>query len=664
MLTDFFQGIQQFHLIRPLWLVALLPAFLFFILLLRQKLAQSRWQGIIDSDLMPHVLQQQASQQSRWPLWFVLLAWVLASIALAGPSWKQLPQPILKKESALVIVLDMSLSMAAQDLKPERSVRAKQKVIDILSQRREGETALVTYAGEAFVVTPLTDDMETVANLVPALSPFIMPALGSRPDKALEKAQQLLIDTGKMSGKILLITDGIAKKDIKRIKKIWSDKFELSILAVGTTQGAPIALPEKGFLRDNSGAIVLPKLNLIPIQKLASELNSRWQVMSYQDKDWQYLLEDEQDSAEQNEQESRSFDQWSDAGFWLLPLLLVVALFSFRRGWVLAAIFAFVLQPALLPQPVYAEATDNTDQTEETESFAWQDLWQTKDQQAAKLYTTKPSQAAPLFENKDWQGSSYYRAKDYGNALNSFNQIEDKTADQHYNAANSLAQSGNLDEAINSYQQALDLNPDMPDAIFNKELVEKLKQQQDEKKEQEKSDESSDDDSEQQDSDEEKDGEQDKQDSDSDNNEQKDDQQESGEQNKDSQESESQDQQNQQQNSEQEDKELGKDQKDEDQKDEDQKSQAQKDKEQQEQEEKEQQAQQMQESEQDQDGEKQDQTQMQQQKAMPSDLTPEQQQALKQWLNRVPDDPGGLLKRKFLYQYNQQQQTSEEEVLW
>ena len=126
---------SQFHLIRPSWLFALIPAIMLFVFLLKRRLASARWNGIIDKALMPHVLDQMPSEQSRWPLWFILLAWIITSIALAGPTWQQLPQPVQKKEDALVIVLDMSLSMAAQDVSPDRATRARQKVIDILKQR-------------------------------------------------------------------------------------------------------------------------------------------------------------------------------------------------------------------------------------------------------------------------------------------------------------------------------------------------------------------------------------------------------------------------------------------------------------------------------------------------------------------------------------------------
>jgi Ca-activated chloride channel family protein len=123
---------SQFHLLRPLWLLMLIPALVLFVLLLKRRLASARWNGIIDESLMPHVLDQMPTEQARWPLWFILIAWVLTCMALSGPSWEQLPQPVQKKQDALVIVLDMSLSMAAQDVSPDRATRARQKVIDIL----------------------------------------------------------------------------------------------------------------------------------------------------------------------------------------------------------------------------------------------------------------------------------------------------------------------------------------------------------------------------------------------------------------------------------------------------------------------------------------------------------------------------------------------------
>ena len=634
--------LSQFHLLRPLWLLALIPSVLLFVFLLKRRLASARWNGIIDESLMPHVLDQMPSEQSRWPLWFILFTWVITAIALAGPAWEQLPQPIQKKEDALVIVMDMSLSMAAQDVSPNRATRARQKVIDILKQRNEGLTALVVYAGDAYTVTPLTDDADTIINLVPSLSPFIMPAMGSRPDKALALADKLIIDAGLIRAKFLLITDGIQTKDIRRIKKVLGSKQQqLSVLTLGTEEGAPIALQDGGFKRDGQGNIVLPKLDLEVIKQLANELNIHWHQMSFDDSDWHYLL-DENSLSEKNQGSNsqsimndtntleRQFDLWADQGYWLIFIVIIIAALSFRRGWLLSIAFLITLQP------------------ETSYASLWDDAWQTKDQQAQQVFENDPAKAAELFKDPNWKASSLYRAQKFEQASEILTSEIDankdalpaQNAERYFNRGNALAHAGELEKAIESYEKALELNEEFPDAEFNKSLVEQLLQQE---KEQQQSDENQDSD-EQQDSDEKKESDQ-QQDSD-----QKiSDQQDSDDQSSDQQESD-QEKSDNNDSKEKEKEKSNEDSKDEDSKDEDSKDEqsAESDK-----------------NEKQTEEEKQAEQERQAKQAEAEDnMSREEKQALEQWLNRIPDDPGGLLKRKFLYQYKQRDHQDEGEVSW
>lgn len=633
--------LSQFHLLRPYWLIALIPAFALFVFLLKRRLASARWKGIIDESLMPHVLDQMPSEQSRWPLWFVLFAWLIAIIALSGPTWQKLPQPVQKKDDSLVIVLDMSLSMAAQDVSPDRATRARQKVIDILKQRHEGLTAMVVYAGDAYTVTPLTDDADTIINLVPALSPYIMPAMGSRPDKALSLANKLVIDSGLSSANFLLITDGIQEKDISRIKKALGPNIKrLSVLTVGTEEGAPIAMQKQGFKRDKQGNIVLPKLDLDLIKKMSSELNVPWHQMSFDDKDWQYLLGNKlldnqafNSAKQQNKSESsnqaleRQFDLWADQGYWLIIFIIVIAAFSFRRGWLLTLVFLIGFQP----ENSFASFLD--------------DAWQTKDQQGQKIFNKDPAAAAELFKDPNWKASSYYRAGDYEQAAEYFNIDEKASATEqarvHYNRGNALAQSGALEEAIESYKKALELNESDEDAQFNKQLVEQLLQQQEKQEQQDSDDQDSDDSEKNSDNSNNSDKEKSNKDqSDQDSSEQQDSEnQDSENQDSDNKDSDNQDSNNQDSKN----KNLSEEEQDSQEKAEPKKSDSNES------------------DEQDTHEQKAENTQAEE---AIDDLSREERQALEQWLNRIPDDPGGLLKRKFQYQYKQREHQDEGEVSW
>ncbi|MDM8563018.1 VWA domain-containing protein, partial [Candidatus Marithioploca araucensis] len=185
-------------------------------------LSSGNWKTVCDPQLLPHLLLDEEGKRRIWPIYALGIGGLLSILALAGPTWERLPQPAFRDQSALVIVLDLSRSMDATDIEPSRLVRARFKVADILKQRKEGQTALIVYAEDAFIVTPLTDDTETIASQLSVLNTSLMPSQGSRVDIALKKAGILLKQAGLKKGNVLLITDGVnetrARKAIDKLK--------------------------------------------------------------------------------------------------------------------------------------------------------------------------------------------------------------------------------------------------------------------------------------------------------------------------------------------------------------------------------------------------------------------------------------------------------------
>ena len=600
-------NIADFHFIRPYWLLAMIPWLGVLVLTARHKLQQGNWSKVCDEALLPFILQQKAVNRSRVSLTMGGLASLLAIGALAGPTWERLPSPVFRNDSALVIALDLSRSMDAADIKPNRLVRARYKIADILKQRKDGQTALLVYAGDAFTVTPLTDDTDTIASQLSALTTDIMPSQGSHTAIALEHAKDLLKQAGLQQGHILLVTDGVDFDSTEAAVKSLG-AYDLSILGVGTAAGAPILASEGGFVKDRQGNIVVPKLNAGELAKLTDLGHGIYQTISANDRDIATLTTyfDSRVKEKSAQQSDLQLRQWAEIGPWLLLLVLPLAALSFRKGLLSIALVL------LLPFPKSSYAMD------------WQDVWQTQDQQAQKAYQAQQFEhAAKQFQDPEWKAAAQYKAGHFEQVLETLKGI--KTADSFYNQGNALAQSGQLAEAVKAYDKALALDPGHEDAKFNKEIVEKEleKQQREQPQQQENDQQKSDQNSKQdkQDDSSEKSGEQQPSDQ----------QDESGQQQKDAQ-SQSEPQEQQPQNSEQQDA-------------------AEKD------------AQQAQEPQPDRtEAQEQEQTPIAQTDAdQPQDET---QQANEQWLKRIPDDPAGLLRRKFLYQYGQRGRQSDKREDW
>lgn len=454
----------QFHFLRAWWLLLLIPAALLAFALWKQRSSSANWRRAIAPELIDYLIEPMREQQRRWPL-LLSLAWIFAIIAIAGPTWEKLPQPVLQKRDGLVIVLDLSLSMYAQDIQPSRLQRARYKVLDILERRREGLTGLVVYSGDAHVVAPLTDDVATIANLVPALSPAMMPANGSDPTAAVDMAKELLRNAGFERGRVLLISDEISAKNIDEIATRFDNgQWQLAIIGVGTEQGAPIPLPsnqtsdqQSGFIKQHDGTIAIAQLHRERFTDLANKTHARYSDIHLDDGDLDTVLSNTIGDGSEVRTVQREFDQWRERGPQLVWLLTPLAALAFRRGWLLG----LLVVPLSLP----------------VQAVEWRDLWRNADQQAQQqLNDGNAKAAAEKFRDPSWRGTAQYRVGDYQNAAKTFSSIDN--ADAQYNRGNALARAGDLKEAIAAYDAALKKNPDMEDAKANRDLLQKLLKQQ------------------------------------------------------------------------------------------------------------------------------------------------------------------------------------------
>ena len=591
-LTEIF---DTFHFLRPWWFLGLLPVVAVIGFYTWRKRNAGNWETIINPELLPFLLQGSGGKHALsgpWLVAFMISAWIFCCLGLAGPAWQQLPQPVHKQDSALVVVLDLSPSMLAEDISPNRLVRARYKLIDILTQRTEGVIGLIVYGGDSHTVSPLTEDSNTIVSMVPVLEPNLLPETGSNVEEGLASAIDLAMNGGYQQADILLITDGIDKSALSNIAPIISGEgnYRLSILGVGTTDGAPIPGVAGGFIK-KAGNVIVAKLNVGTLRKIAANNGGSYQTLSADDRDIDNLLAGMDSLLTNSTRETgRSFDLWDDQGYWLVLLLLPVLLLSFRKGTVVVILIAPLLFTA---QPVKA--------------LEWQDLWKTPDQQASEAMTAENYEAAKgLFQDSRWRGSAAFKAGDFDQAIADFSQDESATGD--YNHGNALAKSGDLQGAIKAYNNALSKEPKMEDARFNLDLVEQLKDQQDQDQQEQE-------------------------------------QQDQGQQD---QEQQDQDQQNQEQQ-------------DQGQQDQEQQDQSQQDQEQQDQDQQNESDEDPAQTEQDKPEDKNEAATEEEQKEEVSveelsDEEKQEQEAIERILRRIPDDPGGLLRAKFRHQARQRSQ--------
>ncbi|MES0328138.1 MAG: VWA domain-containing protein [Gammaproteobacteria bacterium] len=625
---------EALHFVRPMMFFGFIPLILLLILLFRHHGNSMNWKSICDAKLLPYILSQSSNKSSRFPLILAAIAASLCIIATAGPAFEKLPKPVYREQSRLVILMDLSQSMDASDIKPTRMERAKLKLLDILKMRKAGQTALVVYAADAFTVTPLTDDSNTIANLVPTLETSLMPSQGSHAYTAINKSLQLLQQASAASGDVLLITDDITDRDLQSINNLSSKGYRLSVLGVGTKDGSPVSL-NGGFLQDSNGAIVIAKLNPEKLQQAALSGGGLYASIQADDADINKLnslfssrnvKKDDDGNVDSME---LTADSWQEEGPWLLLLVIPLVALWARKGWLLC--FTALILP--IPDSAYALDMDN--------------LWRNPDQKAMSSFNAGDSKtAAEQFQKNDWKAAAHYRSGDYEKSFEALKTAG--TSNDFYNKGNALAQLKRYPEAVEAYDEALKLDANNEDASFNRDQVKKVmpEQSQDSKDSDDKGEKSDDSKDSQKSEKENKDQQSDK--------EQSSDKKDSeNQQDKDSSDSEK---ENASESKSQENKEQS-----ESDKDKQSAEQKQADKEKVEQAIKDAQKDEAKDSAEQENKEEQ---QTQQINQIEENELSEDDQAVEQWLRRVPDNPEELLRRKFLYQYKNMENKTPSKQSW
>ena len=332
--------LQDFHFLRPWWLLALPALWALVTWLARQRRHSGDWSQFIDADLLPALKLDGAPGTAvagpslrPWP--WLTLAWTLAVLALGGPSWQHDNTAAYRAPAAWVLVLDLSPSMAAADLAPNRVTRARYVVDDILGAARDARVGMVAFSDEPYTVSPLTQDVATIRSLMPVLAPEMMPSPGDHLAPALEHAQKLLSASGARDKRIVVLSDGFddPAAALRSAAALKQQGITLSVVGVGTAGGAPLRNADGRFAQDEHGKPQMTRLNSELLQQLATAGGGRYVDIAQP----AALLSDLQSNtpltSDAVAEQGQSVAHWRDAGAYLLPALLLLAALLARRRW-------------------------------------------------------------------------------------------------------------------------------------------------------------------------------------------------------------------------------------------------------------------------------------------------------------------------------------------
>lgn len=459
--------LSHLHFAHPLWLwggLVIPLVWILFFLFYRAQRSLYQLEKFIDRHLLPYLLVNKSNKKKSF--WKTLLIWSIVwgclTLALAGPRWSFREMETFSRDQSLVILLDLSESMNATDIKPSRLARAKQKIEDLLHLSKGVKVGLIAFAADSHMITPITDDKETIRHLLPSLDTDLVYIQGSRLSPALNMASTMLEAEPGNNKALLIISDGGFEdaSAITTAKKLAEKGIVIYTMGMGTSEGAPLR-DHKGSIIKKNGGPLLSKIEKEKLNEISNVGNGRYLDMHYSNYEETLILSELEKRADTEMQFGKKSQLWDEHFYLLIFPALPFLLWWFKRGYIFVILFFL---------PTFAiEATVTQDYFKNSEELGKESL-EAGDYEAA----------IDAFQDPYRKGVAYYKAGKFAEAEEMFRQSSRPDVASHatYNLGNALVQQQKLKEAITAYEDVLKTWPDYTKAKDNLELVKTLLEQQ------------------------------------------------------------------------------------------------------------------------------------------------------------------------------------------
>lgn len=463
-------GWQLIELRQPWWLLlALQPQMLRLLARLRYRQDSSRY---ADESLLPWVLRQHDPVSNHWMRLVLLqLCWALIAISMAGPRITDNTVPTSgSARSDIILVIDMSRSMTATDIQPQRFSRVRSEVFHILEKNHTDRVGIVVYAGDAYLLSPPTWDRQVSRFFMESINIGMLPTQGSHVQAAIHTANRQLQNS--QTGTIFLFTDGEMHESISITNDLI--KTPLYILGVGTEQGASLLSEDGSWLRHNDIA-VRSSLHSVTLRQLAKASNGTYitanRALGQLHREYLGSL------ASRTTLSTQKGKAWHELYMWtLIPALVLLIALTVRTRHsritdsAMPLFLLFIFTGFLANDPVIAATADKQQQ-----SIAWQAYSKGDFTQSAKLYARLEGYDARMGE-----GASAYKTGDFARATTQFTRAllaagdDSQRANALYNLANSYFQKAQYTLAQSTYEDVLRYSPAHQYARINLDFVKSL----------------------------------------------------------------------------------------------------------------------------------------------------------------------------------------------
>lgn len=452
--------LSAFHFLRPLWLLLLVPAIALPIIWAQRHDLSRQLQGAIAPHLLKHLVITPQDNHRLRPVHLLAAMLALGAVAAAGPTWQQDRPDFLDDRAPLILAVDLSPSMDADDVPPTRLSAARNKLHDLVERRAGARTALIAYAGSAHLVLPATDDPELLNTFLQALSTNLIEKAGHDVPGVIDQAKRLL-EAENSPGTLVLITDGADPALNQQIgQHLKGVDLQVLVLAVGSNNSSVVRNAQGQPKVDANGRPMVANFDSKALQALADAANAPLGSLKLNDDDLDWIELHAQRHFQAVSDQGQEV-HWKDAGYWLCWPLLLIALLCVRRGWRVHWLASLLLAVGLGLPSAPAQAG------------AFADAFFTPDQQGRWAFEhQRYPQAAAHFSDPYWKGVAAYNAADFDAALVSLANLD--SAQAYFYMGNSYVRLSRFPEAITAYQQALKRQPQFPEASSNLALAQAL----------------------------------------------------------------------------------------------------------------------------------------------------------------------------------------------
>lgn len=461
---------EQFEFAHPSWLLlaAVIPlVFFVFSRLAKRGSVTKQLEPFIDKHLLPHLLVADKKEGILWKhvvIWSIM--WGLLTLAMAEPRWNFREVEIYSKDQSLMILLDLSQSMDASDVKPSRLIRAKQKIKDLLKESQGLHVGLIAFAADPHMITPMTDDKETIKRLLPSLDTSLVAVQGSRLSHALEMAGNLLRSEPGNNKAIWLVSDGGFEDGsaISEVKKLADEGIVIHSMGVGTPSGAPVKDQEGNFIK-RGGIPVFSKLEEDKLKEIANLGEGVYFSIDNSINGERAILDRLSGKAAAEKNGAKKIRLWEERFYLLVFPAMVCLLLWFRRGFIFAGFLLFLF-------PVGAEAG------------VLSDFFKNHEQRGKEAFENGDyKQAGEIFQDPYRKGVASYREGNFAEAEAQFRKPQrgEVARNAGYNLGNALAEQKKLKEAVKAYEEVLKEWPDFQNARENLEIVKEMLEQEEKK---------------------------------------------------------------------------------------------------------------------------------------------------------------------------------------